>query len=85
MALEIVAADLLYVQNAVHMLTEIVANVTCDASMLKACLTRDTGPSVTSSQLNPPCAEAVKQTNNDGFCYVIDMAVCKSVDTQVVS
>jgi len=66
-------------------LTEIEAKLTCDGNTLKACLTRDSGLGVTSSQLSPPCMEAEKQSNDDGFCYVVNMAACQSIDSQGVS
>jgi hypothetical protein len=61
------------------------ASVTCQKNTMLACLKRNLQLSITSSDISPPCSKAVKQTNNGGFCYDINLAKCEPLQNQSVS
>jgi len=68
----------------VYMYTEERVNLSCDNHLMKVCVHRNNANlSDVDSSVDADCSDAavagiVKQTTNDGFCYVIDMSLCRS-------
>ena len=69
---------------SVCLCTEDRVSLRCDNHLMKVCIRRDNADlSRVQSSLDADCSDAdvggvVRQTTIDGFCYIVDMSICRS-------